>query len=167
MMRLVDVAYAVPFLFVVILLIAILRGGPGAGGAQAGPDRLVLLFVVIGAISWLTMARVVRGQVLVLRRAEFVQAARALGASPVRVALPNSDPRRLVAVPRDALVVRGSEMFVLRVTSENTVERVDVDTGIGLGSLVEVIGDVSGGDRVVTRGAERLQPGQSVTIAES
>jgi len=85
--------------------------------------------------------------------------------SPVRVALPNSDPRKLVAVPRDALVLRGSEMFVLRVTSENTVEKIKVATGIGLGSLVEVIGDVSGGDRVVTRGAERLQSGQEVVIA--
>jgi RND family efflux transporter MFP subunit len=85
--------------------------------------------------------------------------------SPVRVALPNSDPRQLVAVPRDALVLRGSEIFVLRVTAENTVEKVRVNTGIGLDSLVEVIGDLSGGDRVVTRGAERLQPGQSVVIA--
>jgi len=85
--------------------------------------------------------------------------------SPVRVALPNSDPRRLVAVPRDALVLRGSEMFVLRVTNDNTVEKVSVATGIGLGNLVEVIGDVSGGDRVVTRGAERLKPGQEVVIA--
>jgi RND family efflux transporter MFP subunit len=85
--------------------------------------------------------------------------------SPVRVALPNSDPRKLVAVPRDALVLRGSEMFVLRITNENTVEKVSVATGIGLGNLVEVIGDVSGGDRVVTRGAERLKPGQEVVIA--
>jgi RND family efflux transporter MFP subunit len=85
--------------------------------------------------------------------------------SPVRVALPNSDPRMLVAIPRDALVLRGSEMFVLRVTNENVVEKVRVDTGIGLGSLVEVIGDVSGGDRVVTRGAERLQHGQEVVIS--
>ena len=85
--------------------------------------------------------------------------------SPVRVALPNSDPRKLVAIPRDALVLRGSEMFVMRVTSDNVVEKVSVDTGIGLGSLVEVIGDVSGGDRVITRGAERLQPGQEVVIA--
>jgi RND family efflux transporter MFP subunit len=86
--------------------------------------------------------------------------------SPVRVALPNSDPRQLVAVPRDALVLRGNEMFVLRVTNENVVEKVSVATGIGLGSLVEVIGDVSGGDRVVTRGAERLKPGQEVKIGE-
>lgn len=84
--------------------------------------------------------------------------------SPVKVALPNSDPRELVAVPRDALVLRGSEMFVLRVTNENTVEKIDVDTGIGLGSLVEIIGDVTGGDRLVTRGAERLTPGQLVTV---
>lgn len=84
--------------------------------------------------------------------------------SPVRVALPNSDPRQLVAVPRDALVLRGSEMFVLRVTNDNVVEKVKVATGIGLGRLVEVIGDVSGGDRVVTRGAERLKPGQEVVI---
>lgn len=84
--------------------------------------------------------------------------------SPVRIALPNSDPRKLVAVHRDALVLRGTEMFVLRVNAENVVEKVSVDTGIGLGELVEVIGDVNGGDRLVTRGAERLQPGQSVVI---
>lgn len=85
--------------------------------------------------------------------------------SPVRVALPNSDPRQLVAVPRDALVLRGSEIFVLRVTPENVVEKIRVDTGIGLDSMVEVIGDVAGGDRLVTRGAERLQPGQSVVVS--
>ncbi len=84
--------------------------------------------------------------------------------SPVRVALPNSNPRELVAIPRDALVLRGSEMFVLRVTADNTVEKISVETGIGLGELVEVIGDVSDGDRIVTRGAERLQPGQNVVI---
>jgi RND family efflux transporter MFP subunit len=84
--------------------------------------------------------------------------------SPVRVALPNSDPRELVAIPRDALVLRGNEVFVLRVTPENTVEKISVDTGIGLGKLVEVIGNVADGDRVVTRGAERLQQGQSVVV---
>lgn len=85
--------------------------------------------------------------------------------SPVRVALPNGDPRELVAIPRDALVLRGSEIFILRVNQENTVEKVTVNTGIGLGSLIEVIGDVAEGDRVVTRGAERLQHGQEVVIA--
>jgi len=85
--------------------------------------------------------------------------------SPVRVALPNSIPRELVAIHRDALVLRGSELFVLRVTDDNTVEKIQVNTGIGLGELVEVIGDVSDGDRVVTRGAERLQSGQTVEVS--
>lgn len=93
MMRLVDIAYAVPFLFVVILAIAMLRGGTDSAAGSAGPDRLVLIFVAIGAISWLTMARVVRGQVLSLRGSEYVVAARALGATTGRIAwthmLPN------------------------------------------------------------------------------
>jgi len=60
--------------------------------------------------------------------------------------------------------LRGSEMYILRVTDKNTVEKVNVSTGIGLGNLVEVIGDVSGGDQVITRGAERLKPGQEIVI---
>jgi multidrug efflux pump subunit AcrA (membrane-fusion protein) len=87
--------------------------------------------------------------------------------SPVRVALPSSDPRELVAIPRDALVLRGTEVYVLRVKADNTVEKVKVDTGIGLGAMVEVIGDLSDGDRVIVRGAERLQPGQSVAVIDS
>lgn len=86
--------------------------------------------------------------------------------SPVRIALPNSDPRELVAIPRDALVLRGSEVFVLRVTPEGTVEKVQVATGIGFGSLVEVIGAVGEGDRIVVRGAERLQAGQPVVVMD-
>ena len=87
--------------------------------------------------------------------------------SPVRVALPNSEPRELVAIPRDGLVLRGSNIFVMRVNQDNTVEKVMVETGIGLGGFVEVIGNVDQGDRIVTRGGERLQPGQAVTITES
>lgn len=87
--------------------------------------------------------------------------------SPVRVALPNSEPRELVAIPRDALVLRGTDIFVMRVNEDNTVERVDVRTGIGLGGFVEVVGNVNDGDRVVIRGGERLQPGQAVMISKS
>jgi RND family efflux transporter MFP subunit len=86
--------------------------------------------------------------------------------SPVKVALPSSDPRELVAIPRDALVLRGSDVYILRVTNENTVEKIEIDTGIGLGNMVEVIGNVSDGDRLIIRGAERLQSGQSVVVAE-
>ena len=86
--------------------------------------------------------------------------------SPVRVALPNSEPREMVAIPRDGLVLRGNNIFVMRVNSDNTVEKVMVETGIGLGGFVEVIGNVAKGDLIVTRGGERLQPGQAVTIAD-
>jgi multidrug efflux pump subunit AcrA (membrane-fusion protein) len=85
----------------------------------------------------------------------------------VRVALPNSEPRELVAIPRDGLVLRGQNIFVMRVNDDNTVEKVMVKTGIGLGGYVEVIGEVQKGDLIVTRGGERLQPGQVVSIADS
>lgn len=86
--------------------------------------------------------------------------------SPVRIALPNSEPRELVAIPRDGLVLRGSSIYVMRVKNDNTVEKVSVQTGIGLGSFVEVIGNVNQGDRIITRGGERIQAGQLVTVAE-
>ncbi|MDH3902972.1 MAG: efflux RND transporter periplasmic adaptor subunit [Xanthomonadales bacterium] len=86
--------------------------------------------------------------------------------SPVRIALPNSEPRELVAIPRDGLVLRGSNIYVMRVNSDNTVEKITVETGIGLGGFVEVIGNVEQGDRIITRGGERIKAGQAVTIAE-
>ena len=53
--------------------------------AVTGARSLPALFALIGAISWLTLARITRGQVLALRRREFVEAARALGVPPVRI----------------------------------------------------------------------------------
>jgi RND family efflux transporter MFP subunit len=87
--------------------------------------------------------------------------------SPVRIALPNSEPRELVAIPRDGLVLRGSNIYVMRVNGDNTVEKVSIETGIGLGGFVEVIGKVNQGDLIITRGGERLEPGQAVTITDS
>ena len=86
--------------------------------------------------------------------------------SPVRIALPNSEPRELVAIPRDGLVLRGNDIYVMRVNTDNTVEKIAVETGIGLGGFVEIIGKVEQGDRIITRGGERIQAGQAVTIAE-
>lgn len=73
MMRLVDVLYALPFTIFVILLMTIFE------------RSIVLLFVVIGAVEWLTMARIVRGQVLSLKEQEFVEAAVSLGYSTRRI----------------------------------------------------------------------------------
>ena len=84
MMRAVDVLFSVPLLFVVILVVAVLRER-ATQLAAIGLTRLVVLYLVIGSVSWLTMARIVRGQVLSLREREFVAAARALGARPARI----------------------------------------------------------------------------------
>lgn len=86
MMRFVDVLYSVPLLFVVILVVAILRDF-ATELAAFGITRVVILYAVIGAISWLTMARIVRGQVLSLRERDFVVASRALGAKGQRIIL--------------------------------------------------------------------------------
>ncbi len=82
----------------------------------------------------------------------------------VRVGLPASEAREVVAVPRDALVLRADSTYVFRVNGEGAAERLRVETGIGSGELVEVVGDVAPGDKIIIRGAERLRPGQRVAI---
>jgi oligopeptide transport system permease protein len=67
MMRIVDILYSLPFIFFVIILMVIFN------------QNFILLFVAIGAVSWLTMARIVRGQTLSAKQKEFVEAARAVG----------------------------------------------------------------------------------------
>lgn len=69
MMRFVDVLYSLPFIFFVILLMVTFG------------SNIVLIFVAIGAVEWLTMSRIVRGQTLTLKQKEFVEAARAAGLS--------------------------------------------------------------------------------------
>jgi oligopeptide transport system permease protein len=75
MMRVVDALFALPFMFVVILLMV------------AFGRSIVLVFLGIGAVEWLTMARVVRGQVMALRHRPFVLAAEAAGAPPGAIVL--------------------------------------------------------------------------------
>jgi oligopeptide transport system permease protein len=88
MMRIVDMLYSLPSIIFVIVLIttlgALLKQSHFIehSPALAGELRIVLLFVGLGAVSWLTMARIVRGQVLSLRAQAFVEASRALGARP-------------------------------------------------------------------------------------
>ena len=69
MMRLVDILYALPFMIFIVLLMVVFG------------RNILLLFLAIGAVEWLTMARIVRGQVLSLRRQEFIEAAISLGLS--------------------------------------------------------------------------------------
>jgi oligopeptide transport system permease protein len=83
MMRVVDIIFALPFtVFVILLMVFFGR-------------KFVLLFVAIGAVQWLTMARIVRGQVLSLRHQEFIEAAEALGLSKPRIILRHMIPNAL------------------------------------------------------------------------
>jgi oligopeptide transport system permease protein len=86
MMRLVDVLYSIPFIFVVIFIITILsQADIKLELARWGIDRITIFYFVVGAIYWLTMARVVRGQVISLKTEPFIEAARAIGVGQTRI----------------------------------------------------------------------------------
>lgn len=84
MMRIVDVLYAFPTVVFVIVIMSVLQ-----------ISNIIMLFALIGAISWLNMARIVRGQVLSLREREFIEAARAIGASPRRILVKHLVPNTM------------------------------------------------------------------------
>ena len=81
----------------------------------------------------------------------------------LRVAIPTAEAREVVAVPRDALVLRRDGAAVFRVDGQGLADRVAVTPGIAQGPLIEVDG-IAPGDRVVIRGGERLRPGQPVEV---
>jgi oligopeptide transport system permease protein len=102
----VDTLYALPFAVFVILLVvmlkdagellsAFLEGKLGIGRKLSSYWNMLLLFAAIGAVEWLTMARIVRGQVLALRQQDFIQAAIAMGASRRRIVLRHLVPNVL------------------------------------------------------------------------
>ena len=83
MMRIVDVLYSLPFIFFVIMLVVFFG------------RNFVLMFLAVGAVLWLDMARIVRGQALSIRRQEYVQAAEALGVGPRGILLRHVIPNLL------------------------------------------------------------------------
>ena len=88
MMRIVDVLYGMPFMFLVILLMVIFQEMPA-------DKKLYLLFMALGAVQWKTMSRIVRGQVISLRQNEYVEAARAIGVSTSRIIFRHLIPNAL------------------------------------------------------------------------
>jgi len=82
----------------------------------------------------------------------------------VRLSVPSAEPIEVLAVPRDALVLRREGTSVFRVLEDGTAERVTVTTGVGAGRMIQVTGGLSDGDTVVVRGAERLRSGQKVAV---
>jgi len=101
MMRIVDVLYGFPVAVFVIVVRAVFD-----------LHDLLSLTVLIGLVSWLTMARIVRGQVLSLRRREFVEAARALGVPPLRILYRHVVPNTLGAVVVYATVLVPQAMLI-------------------------------------------------------
>ncbi|MEL3906414.1 MAG: ABC transporter permease [Treponema sp.] len=83
LMRFVDIMYGLPYMLIVIIMMAILG------------QNIVILFVAIALVSWLTIARVVRGQVISLKNAEFIEAARSMGASTPRIIFKHLLPNTL------------------------------------------------------------------------
>ena len=88
MMRIVDVLYSLPYVILVIVLLALLP-------AKTPTAQLAELFFALGAVSWLTMARIVRGQIISLKNQDFVLAARATGVSTPRIIFRHLVPNAL------------------------------------------------------------------------
>jgi len=104
MMRIVDIIYAIPYILIVIVLLSVFGGNntpewiaalSDKFGGGAGLNQIFLLFFALGLVSWLTMARVVRGQVLSLKNQEFVMAARATGVSTPNIIFRHLVPNTL------------------------------------------------------------------------
>jgi len=88
MMRIVDVLYSLPYVILIIVLLALLP-------AKTPTAQLAELFFALGAVSWLTMARIVRGQIISLKNQDFVLAARATGVSTPRIIFRHLVPNAL------------------------------------------------------------------------
>jgi len=84
----------------------------------------------------------------------------------VEVSVPTGAEHTAIVVPRDAIVIRQSHSYVMRVAGDSTIERREIESGGAVEELVEILEGVAVGDRLVVRGAELLAPGQSVIISE-
>jgi oligopeptide transport system permease protein len=126
MMRFVDTLYALPFIFLVILLMV------------AFERNFFLIFVAIGAVNWLDMARIVRGQTLSLREREFVQAAQLSGVSFARIILRHIAPNLIgvvivyltLTIPQAILVESFLSFLGLGIQEPQTSLGALVDAGV-------------------------------------
>jgi len=132
MMRIVDVLYSIPFIFFVIVLMTVINT----------PDpfaKLMLIFMAIGAVEWLTMARIVRGQTIALRNKEFVEAARAAGARPMEIVF-----RHIVPNVLGPVVVFATLNVPVIILSESFLSFIGLGVQEPLTSLGRLISDGSG-----------------------
>jgi oligopeptide transport system permease protein len=125
MMRFVDVLYSLPYLFIVIILTTVFDRG-----------SLVVLLVAIGAVGWLTTARIVRGQTLSLKRREFVEAARATG-----VGVPGILARHIVPNLMGPVMVYATLTIPQMITFESFLSFLGLGVQEPLASLGSLIND--------------------------
>jgi multidrug efflux pump subunit AcrA (membrane-fusion protein) len=81
--------------------------------------------------------------------------------------MPTAEAKEVLAIPRDALVLRREGTSVFTVADDSTVTRVSVVVGLGAGTHIEVFGALSVGDEVVVRGAEGLSDGMDINIVRA
>lgn len=84
--------------------------------------------------------------------------------SQLKVAIPLSQTKKTITVSRDALVLRRNGIFIFKINDADVAQRFTVKTGIAQGRYIEISGDINEDDKIVTKGNERLRPGQKVTI---
>ena len=104
MMRIVDILYAVPYFFIVILLLVVFG------------RSIIMIFVGIGLVNWLGCARIVRGQTPSLKKREFIQAAQAMGVSPIKIIL-----RHIIPNLMGVVIVYGSLLVPEMILAESVI----------------------------------------------
>lgn len=85
----------------------------------------------------------------------------------VKVQAPASAPKSVLAVPRDALILREDSTYIFKISKKGEAQRIAVETGSEDRGLVEVHGEVAAGDQVIVQGGERLEAGQKVTAKKA
>jgi oligopeptide transport system permease protein len=123
MMRFVDFMYGLPYMFLVILIMLMF--------SETARGEMLPVFLALGLVQWLTMARIVRGQVLTLRHQEFVLAAELLGASDLRILVRHVLPNVLGVV-----VVYGTLMVPSVIILESFLSFLGLGVALSWGQLV-------------------------------
>ena len=131
MMRFVDILYSLPFIFFVIMLMVVFG------------RNIILIFVAIGAVEWLTMARIVRGQTLALKNMEFVEAAEAAGVSRFKII-----QRHIIPNVLGPVVVYVTLMIPVVILAESFLSFL----GLGVQEPLTSLG------RLVSAGAQDMEP---------
>ena len=85
----------------------------------------------------------------------------------VRLAMPTAEAKEVLAVPRDALILRREGASVFKIVDGTTAKKVSVVVGLGVGQLIEVFGELAAGDEIVVRGAEGLSDGARIEIVRA